>query len=220
MNFRSLIGISLLCVALTGCGGTKTLTYSVTSNIADQSASTQLYEAAERVMTRRLAGADVKEAQVKVVPNGSGATMTINVPNAAGVETAQRILSEPFTFDIRKEGPRKEGMADGETNWIPTGVDGTMVLWINPIQNPTTKEIGVDLHFSEEGRKGLEAAFQGNKGKEVGIFVRDLLVSKMTIAKEEVSEHIIISGIPNDRVAQIFSDDVNVGLHVTFTPSK
>jgi preprotein translocase subunit SecD len=220
MNFRSLIGISLLCVALTGCGGTKTVTYTVTTNVDDPSVSAQLYQASERVIVRRLAAADVKDAQVKVVPRGSGATMTVTVTKAADTATLERILNAPFSFDIRKEGPKKAGMVDGETNWIPTGVDGSMLTWISPIENPTTHEIGVDIVFNEKGRTLLQAAFKGNKGKEVGIFVRDLLVSKMTIAKEEVSEHIIISGIPNDRVAQIFSDDVNVGLHVTFTPSK
>ena len=94
------------------------------------------------------------------------------------------------------------------------------MIWIFPITNPDTKEIGAELQFNERGQKLLQDAFTGNIGKSVGIFVRDLLVSKMTISAEVLSSHILISGIPSERVAQIFADDVNVGLHAIFTPTK
>lgn len=217
MNPGRLIGLTVLFAGLTACSGDVTLTYSVNSNIPDTAKSLEVFQAAERVMTRRLPAADVKDSQVKVVPTGSSAIMTIKVQNTAAAATAERILGEPFTFDIRLEGPKLPEMGPDETNWLPTGVDGSTLLWVIPITNPDTKEIGVELQFSEKGHELLEAAFKGNKGKHVGIFVRDLLVSKMTIATDTVTDHILISGIPSERVAQIFADDVNVGLHAFFT---
>jgi len=217
MNSRRLIGLTVLFTALAACGGTVTLTYSVSSNIPDTAKSIAVFQAAERVMTRRLPAADVKDSQVKVVPTGSSAIMTIKVQNATAAATAERILGQPFTFDIRLEGPKLPDMGPDETNWLQTGVDGSTVLWVVPITNPDTKEIGVELQFSETGHKLLGQAFKGNTGKHVGIFVRDLLVSKMTIATDTVTDHILISGIPSERVAQIFADDVNVGLHAIFT---
>lgn len=221
MNFRRLIGLTALFVALAGCAGPTTLTYSVTSDIADDAKSFAVFEASERVLTRRLAGADVRNAVVTVLPAGNGAAvMSLKVPDAEGAATAERILSEPFIFDIRLEGPKLPGMLEDETNWLPTGVDGSMLLWVIPIANPDTQEIGVELQFNEQGRDLLEAAFKDNKDKSVGIFVRDLLVSRMTITAEAVTDHIIITGIPSEHVAQIFADDVNVGLHATFTKTK
>jgi hypothetical protein len=211
----------VLFAGLTACGGASTLTFMVSTDITDPAKAIEVFQASERMMTRRLPAADVKDTQVKVVPSGSGAAlMTITVPNAAGATIAKRILGEPFTFDIRIEGPKLPGAAEGETNWLPTGVDGSSLLWITPITNPNTQEIGVELQFAEEGRILLSAAFKGNADKSVGIFVRDLLVSKMTISADSVTDYIIITGIPSERVAQIFADDVNVGLHAQFTQTK
>ena len=221
MKNRYLIGLTLGFLALTGCAGASTLTYSVRTNIANPADSLAIFQASERVMTRRLAAADVKNAQVTVIPRGSGsAVMTLKVPDQAGVDAVERILADTFTFDVRREGPRTADLLPDETNWLPTGVNGEMLLWVTPITNPTTKEIGVELHFNETGRALLQTAFTGNKGKSIGIFVRDLLVSKMSITSDVVTEHILISGIPSERVAQIFADDVNVGLHAIFTPTK
>ncbi len=216
-----LIGLTLAFMVLTGCAETSTLVYSVTTNIAESGKSLQIFQASERVMIRRLAGADVKNPLVIVVPSGSGsAVMTIHTQDAAGKETAERILAESFTFDIRLEGPKMPEALPDEINWVPTGIDGSTLLWITPISNPTTKEVGVELHFNDIGQKLLQEAFKDNVGKSLGIFVRDLLVSKMTISTTQVSDHILISGIPSERVAQIFADDVNVGLHAIFTPLK
>ncbi len=219
MNIGRIIGLSVLLVGLAACGGTTTLTYSVHTKMSDPGKAAEIFQASERVMSRRLPSADVKDSFVKVVPSGKdAAVMTIKVPDAAGAETAHRILAETFTFDIRLEGPKLPGDTADETNWLATGIDGSMLQWITPVSNPDTNEIGVELLFDEKGHKLLETAFKGNKGKHVGIFVRDLLVSNMTISAETVSDHILISGIPSERVAQIFADDVNVGLHAIFTP--
>ncbi len=221
MKNRLLIGLTVAFMILTGCAGASTLTYTVGTNIADNAKSMELFQASERVMIRKLAGNDIKDAQVTVVPSGSGsAVMTLKLPDAKAADIARAMLSETFTFDIRLEGPKTPGMSEGETNWVPTGVDGSTLLWIYAISNPDTQEIGAELVFNEQGQNLLQAAFTGNKGKSVGIFVRDLLVSKMTITDEVLSSHILISGIPSEHVAQIFADDVNVGLHAIFTPTK
>lgn len=220
MNPRHLIGLTVLSLTLAACGGIRSLTYDVRTNLSDSSKYADLFRATERVMVRRLAAAGVKDPKVTVLPSGSGsAVLTMKLPDAAGSDTAKRILSETFTFDIRVEGPKKPDQKADETNWLPTGVEGTDLLWIVPISNPTTKEIGVELQFSEAGRLLLEKAFKGNVGKHIGIFVRDLLVSKMTISTETLTDHIIISGIPSEHVAEIFADDVNVGIHAIFTPA-
>lgn len=221
MKIGPILGLTALLTALTACGGETTLQYSVHTNIADSGKSMEIFQASERVLTRWLSGADVKNAHVTVIPSDSeGALMTIKVPDAASADTAKRILMEPFTFDIRLEGPIKPENSPNETNWLETGIDGSVLLWVVAITNPDTKEVGVELMFNQNGRALLQEAFSGNKGKSVGIFVRDLLVSKMTISSEEVTDHILITGIPSERVAHIFADDVNVGLFAVFTPKK
>ena len=48
--------------------------------------------------------------------------------------------------------------------------------------------------------------------------MRDQLVSTLLVDTDEVKDKIVIQSIPNPELAEIFSDDVNVGIHVTFTP--
>ena len=177
-----------------------------------------LIEATERVMLRRLAAAEVQGAQVSTLPTSSGsATLTMKLPNAAASDTAARILSEQFTFDIRLELPGANPDKLDSSEWQPTALTGSSLQWLQVIASSSTGEVGVELELTPSGRKALGNIFKGNTGKHVGIFVRDLLVSKLKIDSEKVSDHIIISGIPSEKVAEIFADDVNVGLRVSFS---
>jgi preprotein translocase subunit SecD len=220
MSLRTPLLIGSLML-LTACGSSVSLTFTAKSSLNDEGKNALLFQAAERVFTRRLAAFDVKSPNVKVVPKDTmTASISMTVPPAS-VKTVQRIAADPFTFDIRLEdGVIKDSKGVEQTNWVPTGIDGSMLTWIQPVRSPDESQVGVELEFSELGQSNLQKAFTGNAGKDVGIFVRDLLVSKMKINSDKVSEHIIIGGIPSAKVAEIFADDVNVGLHLSFTASK
>lgn len=206
-----------LVLALAACGTGKTLTYSVETDTVDATKNAALNAAVERVVVRRFAGSGIKGATARAVPSAEGlATLTLRFPDAASAQEAERILSEPFSFDIRVEKP---GATPEETEWLATDVDGGSLLWVQPLISPDG-EVGVELQFDDTGLLLLGRAFKGNKGKSIGIFVRDLLVSKMKIASEDVGGHIVIGGIPSAKIAEIFSDDVNVGLHTLLHPEQ
>ncbi len=217
----AIIGVLL---ALAACGPSKTtLTYDVTVKSLDATRAGEIIKASERVINRRMAGAEVEGAVVTVVPTGSGAgRMTLDLPNAEAVEKAERILADGFTFDMRIEEPKTDANGSPiESDWMDTGLSGTVLTWITPVNFTGDKgEVGVELTFNAAGRELLTKVFNDNKGKHIGIFVRDLLVSKMQIATTKPADHIVISGIPSLKVAEIFSDDVNVGLYAIFTPVR
>lgn len=206
-------------LVLSACGSSVTQTYTVTSSFEETAANVDLFKATERVMTRRLAGADIKGGKVAIVPKDeTTATMTVTVP-ASGASTVERITSEPFTFGIAIDhGLVKDPEGNDVTDWQPTGIDGSMLDWVRPVQS--SSEIGVELMLNAKGRELLAAVFKANQGKDIGLFVRDLLVSKLKVNAPDPGEHIVIGGIPSEKIAGIFADDVNVGLNVTFTPSK
>ena len=207
-------------VFLSACGSKPVVVYRMSLRAPDAAKAMYLIEATERVMLRRLAAAEVQGAQVSTLPvNSDSATLTMKLPNSAAAGTAERILGETFTFDIRLEKPGANPDQLDTSEWQPTALTGASLQWIQVIASSSTGEVGVELEFTPAGRGILESIFKGNKGKHVGIFVRDLLVSKLKIDSETVSDHIIISGIPSDRVAEIFADDVNVGLRVNFSPT-
>lgn len=208
-------------VLLTACGGPTTLSYTITSNLSDTTKNSGLFESSERVLVRRLAALGVENPKITIIPlDSSSATMDIEVPSEAKA-AVEKITSDSFTFDLRVDnGKVKNDAGDEVTDWKKTRVDGSMVNWVQPVRDTKTGSLGVELQFSKDGKEALAEAFKGNKDKNIGIFVRDLLVSSMKITSEEPSEHIIISGIPATSIAEIFADDVNVGLHITFSSSR
>lgn len=219
MSIKKAIIAGSLILALAGCGSRQAMTYTATIDEGGSARVMELIQASERVLKRRLAGAQVQGSIVSVVPTGgSNAVVNLKLPNAAAGEVAERILADPFTFEIRVDGGVKTDT--GEADWKSTGIDGAMLSWIQPVHLTDTGELGVELQFTPAGRKAVEGMFKSNKGKDIGIFVRDLMVSKLRINADKPGESIIISGIPSAKVAEIFADDVNVGLHVAFSPSK
>lgn len=222
MSLKSFFTIATCTAVLAGCNGNNTLTASATVDSTDPGRIIELIQATERVLTRRLAGAEIKNAVVSVAPtSGANALVTIKLPDTEAVETATRILSEEFTFDLRLDNgivTNAEGV--DVPNWSTIGINGSHLLWIQPIRDQKTNDVGVELLFNDEGRQLLNKTFAENVGKDLGIFVRDLLVSKLTIPTEPIGASIVISGIPSAKVAEIFADDVNVGLHVSYSVSQ
>lgn len=219
MSIRQTVTAGFVLLALAACSPKQAMTYNAMIDAEDSGKVMALIQASERVLTRRLAAAQVQKSVVTVVPTGGkNALVTLKLPNDEARETAERILSDLFTFEIKIDGGVNADT--GETDWQPTGIDGTMLTWIQPIRDAKSGALAVELQFTPEGRKALAKAFKNNRGNDIGIFVRDLLVSKLRIESSAPAESILISGIPSEKVAEIFADDVNVGLHVAFSPAK
>ncbi len=215
------IGILLGCALISACAPSTTqLQYEISVDRDAPAEVVNLIEASERVMKRRVAALGVQNPNVIAIPTGnSGGTLTIDVPDEQLVTRIRDILAEQFTFDMRLE--LKETTPDdqnAEENWEKIGVENQHLIGVQVVSDAKTGEVAVELLFSDEGRALLTNAFAKNKGRTVGIFVRGVLVSKLKIESGAVSDHVVISGIPSAFVAQIFADDVNMGLHVAFTP--
>ncbi len=72
------------------------------------------------------------------------------------------------------------------------------------------------IELSPQGAAILKSLGQTNEGDVIALLVRGALISK-TVAKKDLEE-LIIRNIPTPAMGEIFADDVNVGVHVTFTP--
>lgn len=219
MSLKRLITIATCTAVLAGCGATRTLNATATVRSSDPAKIIGLIQASERVLKRRLAAADVQDAVVSVAPAGAAdATVVLRLPDAAAEDAARRILSEPFTFEIKLAGGMIKDPSGAEVvDWQATGITGADLEWIQPVRDTSTDTLGVDLQFGADGRAKLASVFKVNQGKDVGIFVRDLLVSKLRVNSADIGNSIVISGIPSAAIAEIFADDVNVGLHVVFS---
>lgn len=222
MKLRRVPCIGLLAL-LTACGsGEQTIVQPMVIRSTDASRTMSLIQSTERVMNRRLAGANIQNGHATTIPTGTNtATLTLTLPDAAAVTKAKAILKEPFFFDLRIEKP-KINVPNEEpitSDWIPTALTGSSLVWVQPVGDNATGEVSIELQFTDAGRKILETVFRENKGKHIGIFVRDLLVSKLSVTDGKISDRVVIGGIPSSKVAEIFADDVNTGLFVSFPNS-
>jgi hypothetical protein len=214
---KSTLAAGLLALSLAACMPKTTLVYEVETDTVDATKNAALFDALERVTLRRFSASQIEGATATVVPAVEGPSLfMLTLPSSATAEEAERILQEPFSFDLLIEKPAPSGNPE-ESEWLETGIDNTNVLWLQPLVSPAG-DVAVEVQLDDIGKALLEDAFKGHTGKNVGIFVRDLLVSKMSISSETVNSHIVISGIPNAKIAEVFSDDVNVGLHVLLHP--
>jgi preprotein translocase subunit SecD len=105
---------------------------------------------------------------------------------------------------------------EGHGEFAATGITEEDMVWADAAEDEQKKGV-VRLTFTPQGSQKLAAVFKENKGKSIGIFVRDRLISKLTVQTDVIEDHIVIRDIPSSELARIFVDDLNVGLHVTFT---
>lgn len=208
-------------LSLTACGGPESVTYTVEFDTSDPARVTMLSQGVERVMVRKLTALGIEKPSVKSVPSGaSTSTVTVMLPKTAEAkEILQKITSEKLTFDMRIEKKSvKDGGAMDPDNWIKTALTGSSLVWVQGMGDKSTGKISLDLEFSEAGAKILSEIFAENSGKSLGIFVRDLLVSKILMEGEMNENHVRIGGVPSEHIANVVMDDINVGLHATFVP--
>ncbi|HLD64203.1 MAG TPA: hypothetical protein VI913_04900, partial [Candidatus Peribacteraceae bacterium] len=60
--------------------------------------------------------------------------------------------------------------------------------------------------------------FQEQMGKNIGIFVRNQPVFKITVQQDDLTTADVVIMIPDPVLSPVFVDDLNVSKHVTFIP--
>jgi preprotein translocase subunit SecD len=215
--------ITLLSVLmLAACGSSEaSTTYDLGIKITDMKLRESLAAQSMRVIERRMdrMGETIKDSEIDV--SQSGATITIVSEHAEAQQDLTEQLQGPFSFDIMAQtqpGETADITIEQHGDFTRTGITGADVDWVQARQTPGAETGEVRMIFTEAGRAKLAALFQKMQGKNIGVFVRDQLVSKLQVQTDKIEEDIVISGIPSADLANIFADDVNVGLHVTFTP--
>ncbi len=217
---KSLLVVLGIALTLAACGGEQKVVRKMEIRASDSSKVRTLLEATERVMERRFASLKLLNARASVVPlDTKSAMLTLTLPDSETAERFEAILSAPFTFDVRIEKPKEKLKKDDpdEIEWIPTALTGSSLSWVQAIGNKNTGRVSLELQFTEKGQSLLQSLFRENVGKNIGIFVRDAMMSTFSISSPDVGSSIMIGGVPSASIAEVFSDDVNVGLFVSFT---
>lgn len=214
---RFFLTLALLPV-LAGCGS-NAVTYTLATPQTDEDKVNALLVASMRVIERRMASIGEEVQDINLNRN-NGLFITVQAKNQTALDVLTEALTAPFDFVIMKEAGEEEPevTVEGHGGFVSTGITGEQILWLQASEEDGGKG-RVTISFSEEGRNMMSQVFKENFGKSIGIFVRGQLVSKLSVETDELKEDIIITDIPTTNLAEVFADDVNVGLYVTFTPN-
>lgn len=239
---RRLFPLALILLALSGCStqglraalsgfGAPTLRFVLTFDTTDAARRTELLEASKRVIERRLSRWEEVDPKKWIAEEQLDGSTLIEIPvgSREARETVEKEVLTPFDLKIMTLSTEEKGLpAEAPTGakagdlyveeqgWFnATGITQHYITWTESAVDDNSRGV-VHLIFSPEGRTLLTTVYHEHLKGTLGLFVRGRLMSKLMIETPEPTGEIIISGIPIPNLAAIFSDDVNVGSHVTF----
>ena len=222
---KTILPFVAIATILTGCMGASnaSITYKATTTLTNQERIQEMPQAINRLLENRLIALGEMPLEIEVEPesNGFEAEVTLSGSNIEVLSILTEKITAPTTLRFMVEAPLEEAdiiLAEKE-GFKETLLTEDHIDWLTAKAHPVTRKGEVVLNFTEEGKTLKTQIFEENKGKHVGIFVRERPVYKLKIEDEDISEDILVlRNIPNPEIAQIFADDINIGLHITFTP--
>ena len=220
-TLRRLSPIVATALFLAACSLQQTVQYELSFYSTDKNTQEALTLTSLRVIERRLehleAPATEKTSEVK-----DGKTIiTVKIPSkdAAAALTAE--LTEPFKVRIMAQtgsGEISDITVENHGSFRETGITEKDFEWVDARKDPKNDMGEVRLRFTEDGNEKMKNLFRQMKGKNIGLFVRDKLVSVLLVSSDVFPNDIVIGDVPSPELAQVFADDMNVGLYVIFTP--
>lgn len=216
-----LFSLVSLCI-LAACAASNSASYVLTMDVTDPQQREQLAQQSLRVIERRLERMGEIPSEKSVTERDNETRLSVTVETREALDQLAEELQRPFSFMVMtqaEEGEEGEISVEGHGSFVSTGITGDDLEWVEGGPEPGAASRGqVRLVFTDEGRSEMADLFARSEGKMIGIFVRDQLISKLLVDTNELKDDIVIRDIPSPELAQIFAEDVNVGLHVTFTP--
>jgi hypothetical protein len=217
------ISLSLAAVLLlAACSSQQTVNYKLTFTNVDKSQEPLLTTTSMEVIDRRLGHLGVQKLKSSInSTNIDQPILSVTLPDKQSADALTSELTEPFTLSVMTEttGTEKPDITiDGQGGFKNAGITEKDFEWVDSGKDPASSKGEVRLTLTPDGKTKIQTLFHEMKGKSIGIFVRDKLVSLLTVETDQIPDALIIRDVPSPDIAQIFADDMDVGLHVTFTP--
>lgn len=217
------ISLSLAtALLLAACSSQQTVTYRLAFDVTDPKLQQELTQISMEVIERRLGHLGVQMLDRSADASKPDAPLlTIVLPDKESADALTGELTAPFSLTVMAEaaaGEKADITIEGRGGFTDTGINEDDFEWVEARKDPASNKGEVGMALTADGQKKMQALFSRMKGKSIGIFVRNKLVSLLKIETDKVPTTLVIHDVPSPDIARIFADDMDVGLHVTFTP--
>lgn len=216
----------VFALLLSACNQPKTLTYDVTFTTDNPDRMNDLSLATRHVIERRLERFDAHLIDYDVAHNTETkeTEIEVQVDNADAAQFLNEKLTEPFSFEIRylaDEEQEGDIYVENVGYFRPTDIVKEDIDWVLGQALDGPQQSGrVVIGFTDVGVEKMQNIFDNQDGSTIGIFVRNMLTASLKIEEGTIERTIAIDGVPSGDLAKVFADDVNVGIHMTFTPKN
>lgn len=213
--FFGILGLVLLAA----CSSQTTVRYNLAFDVTAPTDQQALTLASEHVIENRLDALSEPLIDKEIDTKDNTTSIVITVPDKGAADELTKELTAPFKMEVMAQtasGKTADVTVQGQGSFSHTNITEKDLQWVQSHKDADGKG-EVALAFTDAGRAKMKALLLQMRGKDIGIFVRDRLVSKLHVKATVIPDTIVISGIPSFDVANVFADDMNVGLHVTFT---
>jgi len=213
----------LSAVLLAACGSDR-MAYDLHLTAAAGLDTDEIIGASVRMVERRVEA--ISDAQgwtgamkdIDVRKTENGARITVQATKTELLPFLTEDLTEPFSFEFMEEVPVEDSdvvVADS-IGYRNLALNGQDVRWL--VARDGGETALVTVQFTEEGRARKKQVFSENVGEELGLFVRKHPVYRFLVEQNDVSEDTFTIKVPQKELAEVFADDVNAGLHASFSP--
>lgn len=179
----------------------------------------ELTKMAMAVVERRVNALEGKALNVTPGNIGDTVALTVKLDKAGLADDLTQSLGAPFTFRLVEQATQTDSdtFTIGELGLFrETAFREKHITSVEWAKDPANGKGAANIQMNADGAQLFQSIAKRNAGKTLGILVRGVLVS--TTKAQEDQDKLVIRNIPTPEMAQVFADDVNVGLHVTFTP--
>jgi len=224
---KKLLAPALFALLITACGGATptTLSYNVTFTTDNTDRMNDLSLATRHVIERRLGRLEgnLLDYDVAYDKETKVATIDIEIDDNKVASVLNEEIITPFTFEVRylvKEPTDGDIEVEGMGFFRVSTIGKSDVDWvIGETTEPPLNRGRVTIGFKDESVESMQALFAEQAGNTIGLFVRNRLTAAVQIT-DEFEKILVIEGLPSGEIAKIFADDMNVGIHMTFTNQK
>ncbi len=203
---------------LTGCVKSGSVSYQL--RFSDPALKNELSPAALRAVQGRLYALKQDAGAKSAVLDSSGSIISIILKSDVADELTKQ-LTAPLNFSVMTQVPAAQAEITVEKLGALKGSGITEKDVSKTVVNPTSKDgtSSATISFTPQGAALLKKVCADNLGKVIALTVRHHLVSTFTVGSSDCKHgSVTVSGAPNAAMAQAFTDDMNVGTHVTFIP--